>query len=587
MDFPQNPIAFVDLLVARHKSWLKARPRRGESIRYMREAVDQQGAGSEFMTYYVYNPEPAQPNPAAEDTDLALLQLYAHWRQEHGLRPIEPWDGSRLRPWLPEESNPTVPALLQGDLSHFNDAYVRWGGNNEWPAIDALGNAIEQYFRDIRRHSIWSRPTGGGKLRLYRHNELNNIETAPYSIRFWGFLQWADDRRRTLAGERVQSYPHDKWSDITFMDQFNEAHFPWHDDVFGNGHCPKWHSQFGEKARHKYPMNTYGFGLEFLEFHSDLLDAYNDFLMRWNRPPTTSWRDGDQPWEPGIHHSAHILKQAGFGPWGIGGTNGEALAPEIFAPALLDPELSKFNTGSELGAYLEGFGARYHGAGHLEHCDIRDPYTNNYSLRFFHWHQWIDGLYKRLLAQGKPKISDVSDEQYGDKVKDAFFGRFEAQPELKFPLTGTWTYRSYNNEANRDEDNLAALWFVADLTLEQSGNGQIAGKLQGGHPDPNSDYVYDVEGFYDDRNVAYELTPDWWEQREIIVLTAKGATSATDGHVYEYRGHLVANWPNGKDRVPAFVGSVVRTKRPDDPTKEGKVGSFIAILQPKVGPLIA
>lgn len=70
-------------------------------------------------------------------------------------------------------------------------------------------------------------------------------------------------------------------------------------------------------------------------------------------------------------------------------------------------------------------------------------------------------------------------------------------------------------------------------------------------------------------------------------MTAKGATTVTDGHVYEYRGHLVADWPNGKERVPAFVGSVVRTKRPDDPTKEGKVGSFVAVLQTEDETLVA
>lgn len=586
MKLPKNPIAFLDSIVARHKKWLHERPALGESVRYMREAVDQIRRGQQFLQHYVHNPDPKYPDPSDENCDLALLQLYEFWREKHELRPIEAWDGTRLRPWLPAESNPSVPVLLSGDLSHFHDAYTRWSG--DWDEFDALGNAIESYFEDIRRHHTWSRPKCGGRLRLYRHNELNNIEVAPYSIRFWGFMKWADERRRTLMGESVTPYAHDDMSDITFMDEFNEKHFPWHDDVFGNGECPSWENQFGLKARHKYGMGTYGYGLEFIQYHGDLLDAYNSWLEQSGLPPTSKWRDGDDPWFPGTHHSAHILKQVGWAAqWGIAGSNGTALDAREYTPELYDPNLSAFDSASEMGAYFEGRDGvffPFHGAGHLERCDIRDVYTNNYSLRFFHWHQWIDTSFQRLIRDlRKPKhFWDDPSRTLATPVPESFFSKFQKRPEQRWPLTGEWVYRSYNGDDNwfsKAKNHVeVSNWFTAKLSLKQSAKDRkvvIEGKLQGGYPDdPDTPWIYDVNGHLDQRNVHYELTPDWWEERSIIVMTARGRTEATKGHVYRYRGYLIPDWPSGKGQIPAIVGSVIRVERPDARTK---VGPFIAV----------
>lgn len=585
MSLPKNPIEFLDTIVTRHKRWLHQRVASGESIRYMREAVDVMNRGLEFLTHYVHNPVPKVPDPAHPQCDLALLQVYEFWRNKLGLRPIEAWDGTRLRPWLPAESNPKVPAVLSGDLRHFDDAYTRWS-RRFWAPLDALGNAIESYFEDIRRHHIWSRPKGGGRLRLYRHNELNNIEVAPYSIRFWGFLKWADERRRTLLGEPVPTYAHDDLSDIAFMDAFNQNHFPWHDDVFENGVCPAWDEQFGKKARHRYPMNTYGFGLEFLQFHSDLLAAYNRWLGQVGLPPTTAWRNGDDPWKPGIHHSAHILKQLGWSQWGIGGSNGQPLDSRVYTPELYDPQLSAFDSGSEMGAYFEGRGRLFfgfHGAGHVERCDIRDVYTNNYSLRFFHWHQWIDTAYDKLTNDlGKPKhFWKDTNRTLATQVPLSFFDRFKKRPQEDWPLTGDWLYRSFNaDEKWFDESDIhpiVAQWYPAQLTLTQKAENRtviIGGELRGPHPRPNPKYVYEITGHLDERNVHYELTPDWWEERSIIVMKAEGRTPDTEGHVYHYRGYLVPQWPDGNLQPPIIVGSVFRAPRAETPHK---IGSFVAV----------
>lgn len=562
MKFPQDPIEFIDNMVDLHKVRLKKRKITGESLKYMREAVDQQGLGGEFMKFWVHNPNPKISNPEDDNTDLSLLQLYEHWREKYNMRPIEAWDGTTLRPWLPPESNPQVPEVLKGDLSDLLDAYTRFPPpeGSYWHRLDVLGNIVESYLNSIRRHSVWSRPIGGGKLRLYRLNGLNNIETAPYSILFWGFLKWADNLRKKLFNEPIEEYPHDEWSDIAFMHKFNQMHFAWHDDVFGKGKCPNWQDQLGRMQRHKYPMPTQGYAMEFLEFHSDVIKAYNRWLKKMGRLPTRAWMSGK-------HNTAYILKYAFGGPWGRGGTNGQALDPKEWASELMDEELSSFKTAAELGSYLERCGINYHGIGHVENCDIRDVYTNNYSIRFFAWHQWIDDLYHKILTQGKPMYDpkiplDKPIPNLCDNV---------ITPKLNPPFTGTWTYRSYHNDPDPNAD---VTWFVAEMRIVQSGD-KISGILDSGHPD----YQYKLQGYLDEKNVHYEQRPEWWDDRMILVMTAKGMTEATKGHVYEYRGHLVPKWINGKNQVPAFVGSISRSKRPDDPTKEGKIGSFITVFK--------
>ncbi len=560
MEFPQDPLAFIDLMVDEHKRRWKGRRFAGEALKYMREAVDQQGQGEEFMRLYVHNDDARRPDPADESTDLAMLQLYEHWRKLHGLRPIEVWDGTTLRPWLPPESNPQLPAVF-GDIDQFNDAFTRFPGEYgaHWRRLDALGNAIETYFREIQRHHVWSRPIGGGALRLYRFNCLNNIEVAPYTVLFWGFLKWADNVRRQLFDLPIEKYPHDEWSDISFMHRFNQHHFPWHDDVFGKGRCTRIDDQFGTRRQYKYPMMSQGYGVEFLQFHGDLIRAYNDWLERMGMPTASAWRSGR-------NHCAYILKYAFGWHYSRGGTNGHPLTAETYAPDLLDEDLSKFRTVAELGSHFERCGVQFHGMGHVENCDIRDVYTNNYSIRFFAWHTWIDNLFRKILEQGKP-LYDTSTPL--DQPIPGLCARFQEVPDPEGQFTGCWTYRSFHNEPDPNAD---PKWFVAELNLQQIA-GEIVGELDSGYPE----YRYAVSGSLNGDHVNYQTTPEWWDDREIAVLRAIGDTKETRGHVYEYVGHFAPEWPQGKDQVDAFTGTVSRVRRPDDPTKDGKVGSFITV----------
>lgn len=126
---------------------------------------------------------------------------------------------------------------------------------------------------------------------------------------------------------------------------------------------------------------------------------------------------------------------------------------------------------------------------------------------------------------------------------------------VSLDLTGMWTYRSFHNDPDPAIDSR---WFIAELTLELAKNGSLKGILKAEDPK----YQYCIEG---------------WLKDDKIELRAVGATPDTQGHEYGYLGYYQCPWPNGKSQVPCFSGSVIRAKRPDDPTKEGKVGSFTAV----------
>jgi hypothetical protein len=577
INYDLSPIEFINQVMPRYKAWLNKRNSSGEALRYMREAVDQVGRGKEFIKFMVYNDKPLNDDPFDPRNDLALLQIYDFWREHNKWQPIDPWDGSRLRPWLPEENNPKVSKLLTGDLSHFHDAWSRFtpSGSSpdpyQWDPIDAFGLEVEGYFHDIRNHATWSRPKSGGKLRFYRFNELNNIEVAPYSIRFWGFLKWTDYLRKILLNEKGSSEEllNAPAGDIAFFDEFNIKHFSWHDDVFENGKCDDIYNQFGLKQRHKHMMKHHGYAVEFLEFHGDLLKAYNKRMSETGMPSTSSWI-------PDEHNSAHILKLAFGGPWGLGNSNGKILNIEDYAPELIDDELLSFKTGAELGYYLENCGIAWHGMGHVQNCDIRDVYTNNYSIRFFGWHQWIDSMYRKILDSGKPVYDKTKPL---DKPLQNFCADKTHFPKIISPYTGTWVYRSYKNDPNADGDTS---WFVAIMRLFQSSglspDGRptdiVVGELDSGY----ADYRYRLTGYIDNNNIGYETKPREHDERSILVMKAEGMTEATRGHVYEYRGYFQTPFSNGKDQTPTFSGSMMRAIRPDNSDLEGTVGTFHSVL---------
>lgn len=49
----------------------------------------------------------------------------------------------------------------------------------------------------------------------------------------------------------------------------------------------------------------------------------------------------------------------------------------------------------------------------------------------------------------------------------------------KLNLEGHWIYRSYHNNPDPEQDDR---WFIADLTLNQSSDVSLTGKLDSGDP---------------------------------------------------------------------------------------------------------
>lgn len=126
---------------------------------------------------------------------------------------------------------------------------------------------------------------------------------------------------------------------------------------------------------------------------------------------------------------------------------------------------------------------------------------------------------------------------------------------ISLDLTGVWTYRSFHNDPDPAIDSR---WFIAELSLDQAPNGALKGFLKA----EDLKYQYGVGG---------------WLKGDQIELKAVGTTPDTQGHEYDYRGYYQGLWANGVNQLPCFSGSIIRAKRPDDPTKEGKVGSFTAV----------
>lgn len=624
MKLSKNPIEFLDELSTEHKKRLKTRTKIGEPLLYMGESVNQKGTGFEFMTIYVFNANAKQPNPELDEpTDLALLQIYEFWRKKYNLRPIQPWDGSKLRPWLNDDDNPLCPATLCGDLSELSRAYSRFEGSdfsNYWSRLDALGHSAELYFNEIRYHKIWAVAKGelsdpkklfhqeqiviteeaahddskselklmsGGHnhsdkkgkkqnnvasldMRLYTVTELYNIETALYSVRFWGYLKWIDNLRKKLFNLTVEEFPHDSQSDINFLDNLCLQHFPWHDDVFANGTCPKWDDQFGRKASHKYAPGTQGYGLEFYLFHRELVQTFDNWLVQQGLDPIQEWTSNE-------HNSAYLLKYAFGGPWGLGGSNGEIIPIEKAAPLLLDENLHLFDSIADAATYIdEPLSDSVHGIGHVQNADLRDPYCNNYSLRFFGWHKWIDSIFKKLEAMGKPLYS--TSDSNGKPLTDPLSlvldtKKYVFAPPAEMPFTGNFVYQSlYHNQNVEEADSEKILWFRAEMNLQQIGDN-LVGELDSGNPE----YKYSLSGNIDQNNIRIDTKPNWWEERLIIVLEAAGNTPKTKGHLYEYRGFHEPKWPRGKNQIQAFVGTAMKSIRPDDPTQEGYVGSFYSV----------
>lgn len=383
---------FVGTLIPGHSTWLTSHPT---------------PSGTEFLDHYLG--DPVHPD--------GLLWQYEAWRVEHGYVRVRAWNGSEtlgrvptvdipspglVRPWISRSSPPAPqPAgppfadtfLIDGTTTAQLQTHFGTGTSG----LDMLGSALLDHWNDVRT------------FLTLNDSEISVESTAPYSIRFWGFMKWASVLRNRHQGIPVFAIPivYDAdgvpLSEIEYMDVANRWHTMWHrfssepactqvtSQQSGNPFSPS-ESSFGQFC------GRFGLSAEFLKFHRNVLDTYDKWRLRAGMPRVERWKP------PQLHfHPDSRIPETQVSPQGL------ELSED---PATQENEIKSvvryFNTVDALADYAEG---DLHGAGHsaAESNDIGDPNTNNYSPRFMAWHRWIDHLWEKRQPRFESFRSVASD----------------------------------------------------------------------------------------------------------------------------------------------------------------------------------
>src|SRR6266851_3527329 len=354
---------FVGTLIPGHEAWLSAHPA---------------PSGDDFFNHYVG--DTAHPD--------GLLWTFEGWRSEHGYTRLRPWNGTeslgwtgpaeipspgRVLPWLTASASPgpsfADTFLVDGTSTAALQAHFGVGNTN------VLGAVLLTHWNTVRNF--------GPGIEIYVEG------TAPYSIRFWGFMKWASVLKNRLLGIPVFPIPI-VWdadgvplSDIQYMETANRWHTLWHG---GAAPCSQVTSVATNNpfapAQSPFAQFCSRFGLtgEFLKFHRDVLNTYDEWRRRAGMPPVQHWRPS------GLHFHPDTI-------------NGHSVPETDLSddPAAeyqqIKDRVQHYNTLQDLADFTEG---DLHSAGHgaPESADIADINTNNYSPRFFGWHRWIDYLWE-------------------------------------------------------------------------------------------------------------------------------------------------------------------------------------------------
>jgi hypothetical protein len=129
------------------------------------------------------------------------------------------------------------------------------------------------------------------------------------------------------------------------------------------------------------------------------------------------------------------------------------------------------------------------------------------------------------------------------------------------PLLGSWTYRSFINDADISKDFNSLEFGRAELMIDFLGPGVFVGRLSFGDT-----YQFRLLG-------ATILNG-------LMFVRFQGVGDTTDSlnQIYDYLGCVLPLWPNGVGQRAAIVGSVVRTvPHNGGRAKAGAVASFIAL----------
>ena len=157
-------------------------------------------------------------------------------------------------------------------------------------------------------------------------------------------------------------------------------------------------------------------------------------------------------------------------------------------------------------------------------------------------------------------------------------------------IAGKWTYRSYRNRpdiiVNADaEPPVKALGPIYGQQEVETANSAVkalslvfgegimtfdppAGNSISGNLDMGGGYVLDLKGTLQTVAGTGVVALD-------IIGTGRAKTPTEDWE-YDYKAFMAPKWPNGINRIPAFVGTVIRAK-PHGSAPAGVTASFVSI----------
>lgn len=297
------------------------------------------------------NPSPSGTAWLAHHVD-RMLPAFQGWLIGHNLPPIVPWDGVQPEPW---DASADIP--LGADLD---------GSFTGIASLDDLGTALHNRLTLVASTA----------------DELNGLTKAPFSYRYWGYVQWANQMRDRYNGAIVlpPTFIYDRdgtpLSAVPFTDVFNELHWRWHLDPPASGPTPGFDTSVGQRG------GAGGVGMsggeEFILFHRDHVELFSRWLARTGQLAVRSINmyNGGTGWPGSNTGNPSTWTEADDDPWindEAGDTDGNLRTSTTDVDDLGNDNLSSV-----------------HGSGHLLNDDIASVWYNNYVPRFHAWHGWID-----------------------------------------------------------------------------------------------------------------------------------------------------------------------------------------------------
>jgi hypothetical protein len=347
-------IPFVDRLIyataaeavitPNHRNWLKM-PHNGE----------------DWINHYVDN----NPN--------SMLAAFEAWLQANNLPPLILWDGVNWAQYAPTDDlnqgiSTPLPAGLDGSFAGIT-------------TLEQLGLTFKSHYDNV----------------VPSFNSTEPIK-APYSYRFWSLLKWANILLRRFRGEIVVPpgviYDRDGTilSAFPFLSVVNEVHWHWHDNdgphglhlhapgsplvsPLGTTDTPGYSSTVGQRVSAKYGSDHNRIGDEFFRFHRDHIAMFSNWLARQGQPPprTINMING-LPQAAEEDNNPSTWTEPSVDIW-INAEGGD-----------MDEQLKGVTSLNDMGHDVMSA----HAAGHNNNGDIRSGTQNNFSVRFFAWHTWVD-----------------------------------------------------------------------------------------------------------------------------------------------------------------------------------------------------